>query len=231
MNIVMNAVSDMDALLAVFLLTCLIMSVSSRLSHCVRIAALQGVLLGLLPLLTEWPKIGVGTWITAFVNLGVKAVALPCLLTLAIRRAQVRRELEPLVGYSVSLLVVLGILGLSFWVGSKLPLESERMRTVMPTAFSVMLTGLFMVMARRKAITQVIGFLCFENGISLFGAGMRLECGLVVEMGILLDVFVLVFIMGIAVLRINREFEHIDADRLNRLGDVTESAAANGGRA
>ena len=89
-----------------------------------------------------------------------------------------------------------------------------------------MLTGLFIVMARKKAITQAIGFLTFENGISLFGTGLMLECGLVVELGILLDVFALVFIMGIAVLRINREFEHIDADRLNRLGDRVEPEAA-----
>lgn len=228
----MNAVAGMEALLAVFLLTCLVMSVSSRLSHCVRIVALQGVMLGILPLLTGRPEIGGETWFLVGVNVAVKAVALPCLLTLAIKKAEVRRELEPLVGYPVSLLVVLGILGLSFWVGAKLPVASERMRTVMPTAFSVMLTGLFMVMARRKAITQVIGFLCFENGVSLFGTGTMLECGLVVEMGILLDVFALVFIMGIAVLRINREFEHIDADRLNRLGDVpSPETGIFGGRA
>ena len=77
-------------------------------------------------------------------------------------------------------------------------------------------------MSRRKALTQALGFLIFENGITAFGAGMMLEYGLLVELGILLDVFVLVFIMGIAVFRISREFQHIDSDRLNKLGDWSE---------
>lgn len=212
--------AEPEALLAGFLLICLMLAVSSRLFHCVYLVAAQGVLLGVIPLLS----IRSGHWgepaVLAAVNLGVKGAALPWLLIAAIRKARVRRELEPLVGYSFSLLVVLALIGLSFWIGAKLPPATARMRIVAPAALAVMLTGLFMVMARRKAITQVIGFLTFENGISLFGTGMMLECGLVVELGILLDVFVLVFIMGIAVLRINREFEHIDADRLNRLGDA-----------
>ena len=88
-----------------------------------------------------------------------------------------------------------------------------------PVAFTTILTGLFLIVSRKKAITQAIGFLTFENGITAFGAGMALEYGLVVELGILLDVFVLVFVMGIAVFRISREFQHIDSDRLNTLGD------------
>ena len=85
-----------------------------------------------------------------------------------------------------------------------------------------MLTGLFIIIARKKAITQAIGFLVFENGITVFGTCMMLEYGLVVELGILLDVFVLVFVMGIALFHINREFEHIDSDKLNSLGDWTD---------
>jgi hydrogenase-4 component E len=82
-----------------------------------------------------------------------------------------------------------------------------------------MLIGLFVIVARRKAITQVIGFLVFENGIAVFANGLMVHHGAIVELGILLDVFVLVFIMGIAVFKISREFQHIDADRLNSLRD------------
>ena len=60
-----------------------------------------------------------------------------------------------------------------------------------------------------------------ENGITVFGAGLMMEYGIFVELGILLDVLVLVFVMGIAIFQINREFAHIDTDRLNRLGDTT----------
>lgn len=215
-----------EALLAVFLLTGLMLAASSRLLHCIRLMAVQGILLGILPLLTAYPDaMSWKTLAVMLVNIGIKGAALPYLLTVAMRKANVRRELEPLIGYSSSLLIVLALLGLSFWVGTKLPLQGEGVQLVMPIAFSTMLTGLFIVMARRKAITQTIGFLTFENGISLFGAGLMLEFGLVVELGILLDVFALVFIMGIAVLRINHEFEHIDADRLNHLSDGVEIPA------
>jgi hydrogenase-4 component E len=81
-------------------------------------------------------------------------------------------------------------------------------------------TGLLLICARKKAITQVLGFLVLENGISVFGSGLLLEYGLVVELGILLDVFALVFILGIAVFQINRTFSSTDTDKLNRLGDT-----------
>ena len=98
---------------------------------------------------------------------------------------------------------------------------SEVAGFAVPVAFTAVFTGLFMVIARKKALTQVIGFLVFENGITLFGAAVMREHPVIVELGILLDVLVLVFIMGIAVNQINREFSHIDSDRLNSLDDIT----------
>jgi len=208
-----------EMILAAFLLTGLMLTASSRLLHCIRIVAVQGLLLGLLPLVIRNWEIGADQITVSLLNIAVKAVALPWLLMLAMRRAGVRRELEPLIGYSASLLIALALIGVSFAVGTRLRLSGEAIPLAMPVAFSTMLIGLFMVIARRKAITQVIGFLIFENGISLFGIGLMLEYGLAVELGILLDVFVLVFVMGIAVFQISREFEHIDADKLNLLGD------------
>lgn len=82
--------------------------------------------------------------------------------------------------------------------------------------FSIMV-GLFMIVARRLAITQVLGYLAMENGIYTFGLAFAEKEPLLVEMGILLDVFVGVFIMGIMIYHINREFDHIDTDRLSEL--------------
>ncbi|MEA4863190.1 MAG: hydrogenase [Victivallaceae bacterium] len=227
----MTASSEM--ILAAFLLTGLMLTASSRLLHCIRIVAVQGLLLGLLPLVIRNWEIGADQITVSLLNIAVKAVALPWLLMLAMRRAGVRRELEPMIGYSASLLIALALTGVSFAVGTRLHLPGEAIPLAMPVAFSTMLIGLFMVIARRKAITQVIGFLIFENGISLFGIGLMLEYGLAVELGILLDVFVLVFVMGIAVFQISREFEHIDADKLNLLGDWSapdEPCEEEGGR-
>ena len=212
---------NVEIVMAFFLLSCLMLTACSRMLHCIRIVVLQGLLLGILPLLLA-EHIHSAQYVAAALNIGIKAVALPILLCIAMKKANVKRELEPLVSYPVSLLVVLcGIAG-AFMLAAHLSLpetSGSSLRLVLPVSFSVVFTGLFIVMARKKAITQAIGFLTFENGIALFGTGMMLECGLAVELGILLDVFVLVFVMGIAVMRINRAFEHIDSDKLVLLGE------------
>ena len=111
---------------------------------------------------------------------------------------------------------------LALWLSSSLNIPGVPMLAI-PAAAMTVFTGLFIIISRRKAITQSLGFLGFENGIALFGVAMHLEYGFFVELGILLDVLVLVFVMGITVFQISREFEHIDADRLNLLTDSEES--------
>ncbi|PJC48561.1 MAG: hypothetical protein CO035_02865 [Candidatus Omnitrophica bacterium CG_4_9_14_0_2_um_filter_42_8] len=70
-----------------------------------------------------------------------------------------------------------------------------------------------------KALTQIIGYLILENGIYFFGSILLGEQPLLVELAVLLDVFVAVFVMGIAVFHINREFDHIDTHKLSELKD------------
>ena len=181
---------------------------ASRIFHCIRLAAIQGMLLSILGYLLSHG--GVEIAILTLVNFTMKGFVLPFLLKKAVLSSGARRELEPLAGYSVSLIAVACATALAFALCS---------RSAMLTALSLitMFTGLWLIIFRRKAITQVIGFLIFENGIAIFSSGMAVHYGLVIELGILLDVFVLVFIMGIAAFQINREFEHIDIDRLHQL--------------
>ena len=199
------------------------LAAASRLMHCIRLAAYQGMIIGLFPLAAwEWNN-GMppyGAIATAVISFTVKGFLLPYLLKRAMFKAEVKRELEPLVGYSLSLILVLAAAAGAFLLCAKFNIGSENAPLLaVPGAFTAMFTGLFIIMARKKAITQAIGFLVFENGITVFGLGMTLEYGLIVELGILLDVFVLIFVMGIAVFHISREFAHIDADRLHLLSD------------
>ena len=217
-----------ELLLAVLLLSALMMAVSSRLLHCIRIVALQGIILGALPL-TLAPVWGECHWAMALINLILKGMLLPILLYRTMKFAGVKRELEPLAGYSLSAGILLLIMLLSFLVSGNLPMPNGAASVAsvaMPTAFTLALGGLFIVIARKKALTQVIGFLMFENGITLFGTAVMREHPVVVELGILLDVLALVFIMGIAVYQIRREFSHIDSDRLNMLDDLSENMEA-----
>jgi hydrogenase-4 component E len=89
-------------------------------------------------------------------------------------------------------------------------------------ALFTIFVGLFMIVTRKKALTQVLGYLTLENGIYAFGLGVAQEWPLIVELGILLDIFAAVFVMGIAIFHINREFDHIDSDRLSTLKDWSQ---------
>lgn len=218
-------ISASEILLTLFLLTNLLLAGTGRLPPAIRLVAAQGWFIGLLPLLLwNWADAGapgLRIWTVAAVNALVKGLALPALLLYAVRKVHAKREMEPLVSFRVSQLLVFLIVAASFAVGKLLHVhEAIASELAIPVAFATMGTGLFLICSRRKAVTQVLGFLVFENGISVFGAGILLEYGLVVELGILLDVFVLVFVLGIAIYQINRTFASLDTDKMNRLGDV-----------
>lgn len=219
--------NSIEIILAIILLTDIVLVASSRLFHCIKITAIQGIAVGLLPLfIWDWSNSTppLQLWITSIVNAGIKGVLLPILLSKAMRHSSIKRELEPLVSYSASVFIILIIIAASFYFSQFMNAPATDIcRFTTPTALSTIGAGLFMIIARKKAITQALGFLMFENGISIFGNGIGIEYGFIIELGILLDVLVLVFIMGITVFNINREFSHIDSDRLNQLGDYDHS--------
>jgi hydrogenase-4 component E len=124
------------------------------------------------------------------------------------------------VGYSSSLLFGVVALILSVWLSSRLPLpEPPPSPLALPVALFAGLTGLFLTISRKKAITQVLGYLVLENGIFAFGVMLVRHQPLLVEFGVLLDIFGALFVMGIAIFHISREFDHIDANRLAALKD------------
>ncbi len=209
-----------DTALIVLALTSLLLLGSSRLNRCIRIVAVQGVTLGGLTLAVPGHEPSLRVVFLAVAIVGLKGVAFPWLLSRVLREAGVRREIDPAVGYVVSML--LGGLGLalSFWAGARLLLPAPPVSDlIVPVALFTTLAGLFLIITRLKALTQVLAYLVMENGIYLFGVGVVRGTPMLVEMGVLLDVFVAVFVMGIAIFHISREFDHIDTDRLNALRD------------
>lgn len=199
-------------------LTNLVMLGSSELGGCIRVVAIQGILLGIFTLIARVDALSARLVILGVVSMGLKGFVFPFLLSRDIREAKVRREVEPFVGYAASIVAGLLMLAASMWVAGRFPeLAPTSSPFVIPVALSTVFTGLFLVVSRRKALTQVIGYLVFENGIYMFGVFAAGEIPFLVELGVLLDVFVAVFVMGIAINHINREFDHIDADQLSSL--------------
>ena len=214
-----------EIVLALFLIADLALARASRLKSAIRIVALQGWIVGMLPIyLWDWQASGcpeIRICGIALMNAVVQGVAMPLLLSYAVRKARTRREVEPIVSFQMSRFIVFLMAVGGFAIGRLLHIhETIASEFAIPVSFTTMGTGLLLISARKKAITQVLGFLVLENGISLFGAGILLEYGIVVELGILLDVFALVFILGIAAFQINRTFSSTDTDRLNHLGDT-----------
>lgn len=190
---------------------------SSRLPSLIRVAAAQGVLLGLMPLLIEHPNRGMGLVVAAGA-VSVKGFLIPFLLRRAMRAASIERDLEPLLGYLPSLLLgaagTVGAVALARW----LPLLPEhRSSLLVAGAMASVLAGFLLLIGRSKAISQVCGYLILENGIYLFGLLLIHSTPLLVEAGILLDLTVAVFVIGIIVDRIQRAFDTLDTRQLTAL--------------
>lgn len=191
---------------------------TTRLSTCIRAVAAQGLLLGVLALLLA-PRLSLHAGALALGTVAVKAVALPMFLAWAIREASVRREIEPLVGFIASLLLGAVAVALAFAVTARLPLPEVHETLLVPVSLATVMIGFIVLTTRRKAITQVVGYLMLENGIYLFGLTQTESVPFLLELGVLLDIFVGVFIMGIVVFHINREFDSLDSARLAELTD------------
>jgi hydrogenase-4 component E len=191
---------------------------TTRLSSAIRATAIQGALLAALPVALHpgWSLHIIGL---AVGTLLVKAILLPSFLSWAIREAAVRREIEPLIGFSGSLLLGTIVVALSFGIAQRIPLPESESALLIPVALATVMIGLIVLTTRNKALTQVVGYLILENGIYVFGLSQAERVPFLVELGVLLDIFVGIFIMGIVVFHINRAFDSLDSTRLNELKD------------
>jgi hydrogenase-4 component E len=210
-----------DLLLLLAIVADLYVVASSRLTGCIRASAIQGIALGLVPIAFWWEGSTVPPLHAFLMGLGLlllKGVLIPALLLRALRKADVRHEVESTVSVQLSILLATVLIGFSFWFSRVLVLPQPAPSVVVvPAALATLLTGFLILVSRRKAITQVVGYLFLENGVSIFGQTVAREIPFAAELAILLDLLVAVFVMGIAIHHISREFDHIDTDRLSSL--------------
>jgi hydrogenase-4 component E len=191
---------------------------TTRLSSTIRATAIQGALLAALPV-ALYPHASLHIFGLALGTLLVKAFVLPFFLTRAIREAAVRREIEPLIGFTASLMLGAAAVALSFAIAPRLELGGVPSQMLIPVALATVIIGLIVLTTRNKALSQVVGYLILENGIYAFGLSQAERVPFLVEVGVLLDVFAGVFIMGIVVFHINRAFDSLDSARLTELKD------------
>lgn len=208
-----------DILIALIMLTNFTLVVTNRINKAIQMAVLQGVLLGLLPL-------AMGLWriphivLMAAAAVAVKGWLIPYLFSRALRQVEIDREVGPYIGYSASLLLCALGTGLSLILAHNLPMKLGTANTLfVPASLATLFTGFLLLVSRRKALTQVVGYLVLENGIYLFSLLLVEEMALLVEAGILLDLFVGIFVMGIVINHIRLAFDSIDTRHLAELKD------------
>lgn len=208
-----------DVLMVLLVLLNLRLLASGRLASCIRTVATEGIALGLLPLLLVWSEGLSGRLIfLAAASVLTRGVLFPWLLLRAQRDANVHREAEPFLSYPLSIVAGVLTLVLSFWLRSRLPMSfASAPPLLVPVAMSTILVGLLVIVSRRLAINQVLGYIVMENGIYVLSLALVREIPALVEMGVLLDAFVAVFVMSIVTHYISRQFDHIDADQMQSL--------------
>ncbi|MBU6428055.1 MAG: hydrogenase [Cyanobacteria bacterium REEB65] len=208
--------SWVDSLLTLLVLTNLVVLSSSRVWETIRVVALQGLLLGAFTLLGHRHDLTPTILLVALGSGILKGLVFPFLLFRAVRETDIRNGPDPFIGYNIAMLVGAGLLPVALWVASRLPDQPHSSRIV-PVALHTIFVGLLLIVTRRKALSQILGYLVLEDGIYAFGSALVREAPLIVEFGILLDLLVAVCVMGVTLFDLNRGFSHVDTARLMEL--------------
>ena len=213
-----------NILLALILLSVLLSLRSNRLMALVKLMAFQGIVVSTIPLFLETEHgLTFNLFMFFLLLVLVKGMFIPGLMYIAVKRVVASREIEPIIGYHASLFAGLIMIIFSVYVTNHLHLAMlpAGHKLLLVTAITTMGAGLILLMARRKAITQVIGYLMMENGIYLIGTALAKEVHTqyVVEFAVLLDLIVAVLVMGIVLNDINHTFDDVDTALMGQLKD------------
>lgn len=208
------------ALIVIFGLTMVYVSSTSRTEAYISVLSVQGCILFVMVLL-DFGKIPLAGFIFLLVEtLLFKAIAIPSFLLYTVRRNNMLREDEPYIPnyffvVITSLILVFGFV-MAFW-------SQKNAQNVRPLYFGIsvaaILTGLLIILLRKKVITHVMGYVMIENGIFMLAVSVASEMPMIVNLGALLDLFAAVFLLGLFVSKINSTFDELHIDSLSTLRD------------
>jgi hydrogenase-4 component E len=184
----------------------------------IRLYGIQSLLLGAVGIAMGVAGHRPHLFVTAGLTIVLKAALIPWFLQRVIDRVGIRREIEPYVNVPASLLLCLGLTVVGYRVSLGMAGASQGVpHQVVGVALSMVLMGLFLMVTRRKALTQIVALLTIENAVFLVAVGATAGMPLVVELGISFDVILAVLVLGVLVHRIVDRFESMDTSRLSNL--------------
>jgi len=208
-----------NVLSILFCLSLFYVALTLRVSGYVTILRIQGIILAVLlmiPFIYHFSIYGIILPLTLIL---VKVIFIPRYINKIILELDIKRQIEPGIQQMTFLPLVI-VSMVTIFVGSYVISQSTELDVIpFASGFSAIAVGIYIIMFRKKLIVHVAGFLIMENGIFLFGTAVASELPMMIELGVLLDVFVVVFLMGIALNKISSTLRGFDVTDLRRLKD------------
>jgi len=205
-----------DGLAALTLLISFALLAQHRMLSVLHWFAAQGLLLALTAAVVAYSSGEHELYISAIMTLLLKGLLLPWMLWRVIRELHVHREVEPLMNSGITMVIAVAVTLFSFHIIQPIQLTSDGMtRNSLAIATACVLLSMLMMMTRKKAITQVIGFLAVENSLFFAAIGATNGMPLVVEIGIAFDVLIAALIFGLFFFQIRNTFDSMEVDTMN----------------
>jgi len=208
----------LHVLLIVFLISLFYLSIANRMTTYVNVLALQGVLLFFVAFF-ELKNINTLNLILILLETVIfKSLAVPLFLKYILKRNNITREAEPYLPNFVSLIITTAIVITTIILSNTME-EGKLDKMFFVVALSTLFTGLYFIASRRKIITHVMGYLVIENGVFVLSLAVGNEMPMLVNLGIMLDIFASVLILGVFLNKIGDVFKDIDVNQLTNLKD------------
>jgi hydrogenase-4 component E len=216
--------NKMITLMAALVLVLQIMMVTQRwLITNIRAFALQSFLLACIATTIAYYNNAPHIYAAAMLMLLVKVILLPIVFVRLVARIEIRQEIEPVVNTPISVIITGLLTLLAYVIAESLHRPDEPMgpaslgHNTLAVAIALFLIGFFMMVNRRKALTQVLALLSLENGIFLAAISLTYGMPMIVELGIFFDVLVAGMVLAILVYRIRETFDSTDVSQLSHL--------------
>ena len=208
----------LHVLLIVFLISLFYLSIANRMTTYVNVLAMQGILLFFVAFF-ELKNINTLNLILILLETVIfKSLAVPLFLKYILKRNNITREAEPYLPNFVSLIITTAIVITTIILSNTME-EGKLDKMFFVVALSTLFTGLYFIASRRKIITHVMGYLVIENGVFVLSLAVGNEMPMLVNLGIMLDIFASVLILGVFLNKIGDVFKDIDVNQLTNLKD------------
>lgn len=207
-----------NVLLIIFMISLLYLGIAHQLLTYIKILGFQGVLLFGIAFIELNQINAINLAFVLLETIAFKALVIPLFLNYVMKKNRITRDAEPFLPNFISLIIITGII-IGMFILSSAIADSNISKIYFVVALSTLFTGLYIIVTRKKIITHVMGYLVIENGVFILSLAVGNEMPMLVNLGILLDIFASVFLLGIFVNKIGDVLKDVDVDQLRSLKD------------